>query len=681
MILFTILPWGATTALTESVIFHPVGQIQTSKSSWIVSSAIDFGPYTTAVTNLKIYSRNILASIDQFQRRIHLDKMHEHLVRLTLYDVNRSITEINEAHDKFSDLTGMIHNDNNRHKRSLLPLGGLFSFLFGTADQNDLDEIKKDVKTIYDNQMKQAEVLGDIVSITNVSRTLINENREKIIGMIHNIESLQESLKDVKKDLKILFTTRRFLLIHAEILIHSNRLRIAVDTLKNDINRFVQYLIMLSSGKLSQALIDPTHLQRELLSIQKQLPPTIRLPEDPIENVWHYYKYLTLNYIPLVDKIIILVKIPLVDNQSALSLYKIYNLPTFNPTIGKSVKYNIEGNSIAVSFDKNYATIPTDSEFIECTLARGHFCSLRSALYHMQTSKWCVTALFLKNDDLINENCEMSVSNVTGPEAIYLDEGNWAIATVESDQMEITCTAQKHVVSLNPPLTLVNLQPACSAFSSKLKLPPYFRKFSQGFAHAIKEANLHTDKLQAINFRIWNSLNASNLSLIQIQGLKKLDSAKAIPVKMLQAKIHLLKTINFDPNTKYWIIVGGGSGSGVVLLVIVGLCVYCHCKKHLNRKARSTSVDKSNSDSENPNMMHTRVGAIESEIKSDSGQETVGIQGSERPNLRVRLQDPMQSPGSSRLLNQLERYGADVRGHHRTLRPGTLALPSLEDHL
>ena len=156
--------------------------------------------------------------------------------------------------------------------------------------------------------------------------------------MIHNIESLQESLKDVKKDLKILFTTRRFLLIHAEILIHSNRLRIAVDTLKNDINRFVQYLIMLSSGKLSPALIDPTHLQRDLISIQKQLPPTIRLPEDPIENVWHYYKYLTLNYIPLVDKIIILVKIPLVDNQSALSLYKIYNLPAFNPTIGKSVK-------------------------------------------------------------------------------------------------------------------------------------------------------------------------------------------------------------------------------------------------------------------------------------------------------------------------------------------------------
>ena len=100
--------------------------------------------------------------------------------------------------------------------------------------KKDLDEIKRDVKTIYDNQIKQTEVLSDIISITNVSRTLINENREKINGMIHNIESLQESLKDIKTDLRILFTTRKFLLIHAEILIHSNRLRVAVDTLKND---------------------------------------------------------------------------------------------------------------------------------------------------------------------------------------------------------------------------------------------------------------------------------------------------------------------------------------------------------------------------------------------------------------------------------------------------------------
>ena len=610
-----------------------------------------------------------------------LDKTHTHLITLTIEDVNLAIKEITEAHETFANISGIIHTENNRNKRSLLPLGGLFSFLFGTADQKDLDEIKKDVQTIYDNQLNQAEVLNDMVSISNVSRTLINENREKINGMIQNIATIYKDLDEVKRELQELFFTRRFMLIYSEIVVHYNRLRTSTETLKADINKFAQYLTMLTSGKLSPALIDPTHLQKELSSIQNQLPPTITLPEDPVQNVWHYYKYLSVNYIPFVDKIIMLVKIPLVDNQSSLSLYKIYNLPVYNPTIDKSVKYNIEGNSIAISSDKNYATIPTDTEFIECTLASGHFCSLKSALYHMHTSKWCLTALYLRNDELINQNCELNVSNVTSSEAIYLDEGHWAIATMKSDQMEVTCTAQKHVVSLNPPLTLVKLQPACTAFSPQLKLPPYFRKFSQGFASAIKEANLHINKFNAINFRIWNSLNVSNLSDIQVHDLKKLGTAKSIPVKLLQTKIHMLKVIDFDNKTRYWFYIGGGSGSGFLLLVIVCLCVYCKCKKHSKLLTRSTSKNLSHSDLENPNMKHTNVGAIKSDISSDFGQETVGIQRSERPAIRVRAIDSVKYPGTAGLLNLLEREGVDVNVHHRILQPKLVSLKDLEANL
>ena len=37
----------------------------------------------------------------------------------------------------------MNHDKNNRHRRSLLPLGGLFKFLFGKADQKDADILKQ----------------------------------------------------------------------------------------------------------------------------------------------------------------------------------------------------------------------------------------------------------------------------------------------------------------------------------------------------------------------------------------------------------------------------------------------------------------------------------------------------------------------------------------------------------
>ena len=48
----------------------------------------------------------------------------------------------------------------------------------------------------------------------------------------------------------------------------------------------------------------------------------------------------------------------------------------------------------------------------------------------------CLTALFFKNDKMIDANYKMSVNNVPGSEVIYLDQANWAIASQEPDQMK-----------------------------------------------------------------------------------------------------------------------------------------------------------------------------------------------------------------------------------------------------
>ena len=162
---------------------------------------------------------------------------------------------------------------------------------------------------------------------------------------------------------------------------------------------------------------------------------------------------------------------------------------------------------------------------------------------------------------MIDTNCRMSLTNVGGSQAIYLDQGNWAVATVEPDQMEISCNSHRHVIIIEPPLTLVNLQPACSAFSAKLKLPIYFKKYSKGFAIAIKTANLHPDKLDHVDFHIWKSFNVSSLSTIQKSNLKKLHS---FPVNEFRAKIESLKMLNLDSKRKCWLYILGGEVQDLV---------------------------------------------------------------------------------------------------------------------
>ena len=130
-------------------------------------------------------------------------------------------------------------------------------------------------------------------------------------------------LANIQRDIQPLFVSRQFLLTHAEVLIHSHRLRAAVSDIRNDINRFGKYLDNLSSGKLSPTLVDSIHLCDELHRIQKELPQTIELPENPANNIWHYYKYLTVSFVPHADKIILMVRLPLVDSDSSMTLYKV----------------------------------------------------------------------------------------------------------------------------------------------------------------------------------------------------------------------------------------------------------------------------------------------------------------------------------------------------------------------
>ena len=93
-----------------------------------------------------------------------------------------------------------------------------------------------------------------------------------------------------------------------------------------------------------------------------------------------------------------MIRIPLIDLDLSMILFKIYNLTIFNHDIGKSLKYRLEGNNLAVTKDQKYFAILTESNFIRCALAAGHFWNIDNALYHADSSIWSLPAMY-SNDD------------------------------------------------------------------------------------------------------------------------------------------------------------------------------------------------------------------------------------------------------------------------------------------
>ena len=175
-------------------------------------------------------------------------------------------------------------------------------------------------------------------------------------------------------------------------------------------------------------------------------------------------------------------------------------------------------------------------------------------------------------------------------------------------------------------MTMVTLEPACSAFSSEIKLPPYFRQYPNGFDVALRAANLHFPKFNSSSFRIWNHFNISNLTVSVTRKLKILPPAPSVPVDQLKAQIQGFKDLNKDKNDKSWIyIVGGRSGSSLILIIVIGVIVYWCYKKAPSKADRpTTSVTYTARETTNlgrPNVDTRRAGQY-----SALGQEPAEVQ-------------------------------------------------------
>ena len=127
-----IVTTTSSVEVTESVLFHPIDQIHTRISSWILTTAIDFLPYHITFERVYHYTYNVKISINQVLRDFqHEDPEYNQLLSMTLNDLSSALDQIHITRTEISDHIGHMNNDkNNRHKRSLLPPGGLLtSFL------------------------------------------------------------------------------------------------------------------------------------------------------------------------------------------------------------------------------------------------------------------------------------------------------------------------------------------------------------------------------------------------------------------------------------------------------------------------------------------------------------------------------------------------------------------------
>ena len=162
---------------------------------------------------------------------------------MTIEDINLVLCKITSTLiEAFNLIDHILKPKDIRTKKSLLPFGGLFHFLFGSANDDDIRSMKQDIQKLYDDQISQSKVFNDVISITNISRDLMNANIMKINQIISTITFTNDTMDSIMDQLRPLFSTRRFFLLHTESLIHHARIRTLLGQMKTDTAQIKAYL-------------------------------------------------------------------------------------------------------------------------------------------------------------------------------------------------------------------------------------------------------------------------------------------------------------------------------------------------------------------------------------------------------------------------------------------------------
>ena len=180
----------------ENVFFHKENETTTTRARWLVSFVQELSPF-------KYFLQGIAADIELASNITdeilgHYDgpkqkSFHETLssLREEVFDLKRTLAGIFQSYSDYRAL-------GSRSRRSLIPaIGREMSFLFGTLDENDIEDVRRGINDLSKNQQSVIHVLEEQMNILNVSRVQISENRKAIIDLVKCVSLFDQRLRNL----------------------------------------------------------------------------------------------------------------------------------------------------------------------------------------------------------------------------------------------------------------------------------------------------------------------------------------------------------------------------------------------------------------------------------------------------------------------------------------------------
>lgn len=419
------------------------------------------------------YINNLLELSKQYYTQsmsfCNLIKNDASTCQLTLSMIHNQYIELTY---ELENINANHHPDHTRTKRGLINgVSYPINWLFGIPDADDASFYQKSIESLINDQKQthvlmqsQIRVISD--TIKNINHTMLVLNNVEY-RLNSNIDTFNQYMTDSKKIINE-HTLQIDLVDHLLLLRQIN------DIIQKQIEQYSTSITLARHGIIDYNVIAPRTLLKELQNSVKY-----ELPLEPVwSNLEYYYKLISTKALMTDDKLIIVIKIPIVLSDS-FDLYKIFPLPTqqkTNSQILSFVKNDFDYLIISRTRTK-YLLLKSLTNVKEYKLGN-YLCTEASTLQEgLQNS--CETALFDITTTNIPKLC--SINTVYAEIEIWqpISNNQWLYILSEPTRCSILCNDNQDEDVLLQKTGILTINQNCKAHSNSYSLQPKFQIFNR----------------------------------------------------------------------------------------------------------------------------------------------------------------------------------------------------------
>lgn len=585
--LLTALILGLAEAIfiSENVIFHKTNEISITRAKWLATFIIDLRPFRQFLA--KLQNDLYLASVTAECIVKEYDRPNKTEYFTTFQSLQKELNFLNGTHEHL--MTGLLDYKllHTRQKRAPFNfIGDIGSFLFGLVTEDEIKSIRKNIASLAQNQEQIIHVVEDSITVLNMTRAEVSENRQAIMELVRSIHGLDSKLATIADALqKQIYENKYFLEMYFQLDLIINELK---DMLQNGLfylENLKTQLNFLSLGRLSMSSISPRNLRQLLSEIKSKLPTTLSLIGDPAKDLFLFYRQLASSALLEDDRIIIVLSIPVLHTSNRFEVFKAHSLPLAikgvktdnNHAPDMIATYDLEAHGLMIDQGRTKYALLTKDEIDQCSDPSIKWCSVTEPIFPVNLAKLCLVHLFLKNSESIQKYCKRMVTlNTKLPMGVHLYDSVWAIASKTELQFSLVCEqSSSETRTTKPPVHLLQIPASCIASNLYMTLSSSYETNSE---FDLVDSNLGL--LKHINFSqalLWSPFLESLPNMTTVTLPKHLRDIPRIPLQHLIDKLHYMQKVNMKSSswpiwTYFWIALA------IILLVIAGYLLYKRCK-------------------------------------------------------------------------------------------------------